>query len=97
MDRKKIAYFDSETVSLLRATLDDAWVRLRPEQQATTSRSILAEGMLKSAAKGERNPKRLRDAALTAVIALQREQAATQVERAFSTGLVEPSSDPYEG
>jgi hypothetical protein len=77
-------------VSLLRATLDDAWARLRPGQQATISRSILAEGMLKSAAKGERNPQRLRDAALMAVIALQREQAAMQVEKAFSTELIEP-------
>jgi hypothetical protein len=67
MDRKKPAYFDAETVSLLRATLDDTWARLRPEQQATTSRSVLAEGMLKSAATGERNPQRLRDAALMAV------------------------------
>jgi hypothetical protein len=54
--------FDPETVSLLRKTLDDTWERLRPEQQAMT----LAERILKSAAKGERNPERLRDAALTA-------------------------------
>jgi hypothetical protein len=42
--------FDPETVSLLRKTL----------------RTLLAERILKSAAKGERDPKRLRDAALTA-------------------------------
>jgi len=69
MHRKKAAYFDTETVSLLRATLDDAWASLRPEQRATTSQSILAEGILNLAAEGERDPKRLRDAALMAVAA----------------------------
>jgi hypothetical protein len=56
--------FDPETVSLLRSTLDDAWERLRPQQRALTSRTLLAERILKSAAKGERNPERLRDEAL---------------------------------
>lgn len=64
MDSKQPVSFDPETVSLLRETLDEAWRSLRPEQRATTSRTLLAEGILKLAAKGERNPKRLRDAAL---------------------------------
>jgi hypothetical protein len=34
-----------------------------------TSRTLLAEGILKSAAKGERNPERLRDAALASLAA----------------------------
>jgi hypothetical protein len=59
--------FDPETVSLLRKTLDDTWERLGPEQRAATSRTLLAEGILKSAAKGERNPERLRRAALTTI------------------------------
>jgi hypothetical protein len=53
----------------LRAILADAWACLEPEQQANTSQSILAEGILNSAAEGERDPKRLRDAALMAVAA----------------------------
>ena len=69
MDSKKPVRFDPETVSLLRETLDNAWGGLRPEQRAITSRTLLAEGILKSAAKGERNPERLRDAALSAVAA----------------------------
>ena len=70
MHRKEATYFDAETVSLLRATLDDAWSScLRAEQQAATSQSILAERILKLAAEGERNPQRLRDAALTAAVA----------------------------
>jgi hypothetical protein len=67
MDSKQPVYFDLETVALLRETLDDAWACLRPEQRATTSKTLLAEGILKSAANGERNPERLLDAALTVV------------------------------
>ena len=61
--------FDPETVTLLRETLDDAWASLRPEQQATMQKTALAERMLKSAAQGERNRERLRDAALIGLAA----------------------------
>jgi hypothetical protein len=57
-------YFDPETVAILRETLDDAWACLRREQQATMQKTALAERMLKSAAQGERDRDRLRDAAL---------------------------------
>ena len=67
MNSKQPVWLDPKTVSLLRETLDDAWDCLRPEQRAMTSRTLLAVGILKSAAQGERNPGRLRDAALTAV------------------------------
>src|SRR5262245_62179388 len=49
--RQRIS-FDPETVSLLRKTLDDAWNQLGPAQRAMTSRTLLAEHILKSAAKG---------------------------------------------
>jgi hypothetical protein len=67
MDQKEPVYFDLDTVALLRDTLDDAWACLPPEQRATTSRTLLAERILKSAAEGERDPERLLDAALDAV------------------------------
>jgi len=63
-DTKKPVKFDPETVTLLRETLQDAWPSLRPDQRARMSRTLLAEGILKSAAEGERDPERLRDAAL---------------------------------
>jgi hypothetical protein len=69
MHRREVANLNPETVSVLRAVLDDPWACLPPEQRATTSQSILAEGILKLAAEGERNPKCLRDAALMAVAA----------------------------
>jgi hypothetical protein len=60
----KPAYFDLETIALLRETLEDAWASLRPEQRAATVKTTLAERILKSAAQGERDPDRLLDAAL---------------------------------
>ena len=69
MDINEPVYFDLATVSLLRETLDNAWASLRPEQRAKTSRTLLAEGILKAAAKGERNPESLIDAALMASVA----------------------------
>jgi len=60
----KAVYFDPETVTLLRETLDDAWGRLSPELQTTMQKTELAERILKCAALGERDRKRLRAAAL---------------------------------
>jgi hypothetical protein len=60
-----IMYFDPHTVALLRTTLDRAWASLPLGQQAMTSRSILAERILRAAAQGERDPDRLRVLALT--------------------------------
>jgi len=62
------AYFDLDTVALMRDVLDEAWARLRPDQRATLSRTVLAEGILREAAKGERNPDRLIEAAREAVL-----------------------------
>jgi hypothetical protein len=55
-----LVYFDPDTVALLRTALDRAWDSLPASQQAVTSRSILAERILKAAAEGERDPDRLR-------------------------------------
>ena len=64
MDSGKQAYFDLETVALLRATLEEAWASVRFDKRATFSRSLLAERILKLAAEGERDPERLINAAL---------------------------------
>ena len=62
---KAAAHFDGETVALKKVALDEAWDRLPPKLQATMLKTTLAERILKSAADGERNRERLRDAALT--------------------------------
>jgi hypothetical protein len=61
MTRK--AFFDAETIALLRGVLDDAWSRL-PPGQTNVSRSLLTERILKAARNGERDPARLRTRAL---------------------------------
>ena len=68
-DTTRPVNFDRATVALLRETVEDAWVCLRPEQRATMSKTLLAERILKSAAAGERDPERLVNAALMAVVA----------------------------
>ena len=63
-DTGQSGMYDPETVALLKATAMEAWASLRPAQRARVSRSVLVAGLLKSAAQGERDPERLRDAAL---------------------------------
>ena len=54
---------DLKTVSILKEVLEDAWYSLSAEQQAMMSKTVLAERILMSAAKGERDPDRLLAAA----------------------------------
>ncbi len=60
----KPIYFDPDTLIVLTETLDGAWASLRPEQRAKMQKTMLAERILKCAAQGERNRRRLLDAAL---------------------------------
>ncbi|MGE5165910.1 MAG: hypothetical protein ACM3IH_18050 [Sphingobacteriales bacterium] len=55
---------DLKTVSVLKEVLEDAWYSLGAEQQARMSKTLLAERILMSAAKGERDRERLLAAAL---------------------------------
>jgi hypothetical protein len=66
---KPAAHFDAQTIALLKVALDEAWDRLPPKLQATMLKTTLAERILKSAAEGERNHERLREAALRDVAA----------------------------
>ena len=47
MNDNRPAYFDLETVALLREVLEAAWALLRPEQCATMLKTTLAERILK--------------------------------------------------
>jgi hypothetical protein len=57
---------DLKTVNVLNEVLEDAWYSLSPEQQAMMSKTMLAERILVSAAKGERDRERLLAVALEA-------------------------------
>ncbi len=60
--------FDPETVALMKAALDDAWMSLGSDQQTHASRSQLAERILREASRGERDPARLRASALNGFV-----------------------------
>jgi hypothetical protein len=66
---KEPVYFDPETVNALREILDEAWRCLPAEQQATMLKTTLAERILQTAAKGERNRERLLEVALRGLAA----------------------------
>jgi hypothetical protein len=55
---------DLKTVNVLKDVLEDAWYSLSTEQQAKMSKTTLAERILVSAAKGERDRERLLAVAL---------------------------------
>jgi hypothetical protein len=57
---------DLKTVMIVKEVLDDAWYSLSAEQQALMSKTTLAERILVSAAKGERDRGRLFAVALEA-------------------------------
>jgi hypothetical protein len=59
MVRNEGTVFDPETIDLMRSVLDAAWASLLPEQQASMSRTILAERILRAVARGKRDPARL--------------------------------------
>jgi hypothetical protein len=64
MTTKEPIQLDLKTVRIVKEVLDDAWYSLSPEQQAMMSKTVLAERILMSAAKGERNRQRLLAVAL---------------------------------
>jgi hypothetical protein len=64
MEDTHVAFFDPETVAMLREVLDDTWSCL-PAGQTNVPRSLLAERILKAAKSGERDRAKLRARAIT--------------------------------
>jgi hypothetical protein len=60
----KTVAFDPETVSLLSAVVDQAIAALPPHGRSQEQKTILASKLLSAASAGERDPVRLRAAAL---------------------------------
>jgi hypothetical protein len=52
-------HFSTETVKNMQVALDLAWSSLSPEQQAQSSKTLLATRVLDAAEAGERSPARL--------------------------------------
>jgi len=60
--------FDPETIEIMRTALDEAWVSLPPDARAGLHKTVLAEGILRAAAQGERDLAHLRSYALARII-----------------------------
>ena len=56
--------YDSDTVTLLRDILEDAWAGLTFSQRTQTPKSEIALRILRLAQRGERDPMRLRAGAI---------------------------------
>jgi hypothetical protein len=68
MNLSEGVHYDPETVILLRTALDAAWSSLVPTEQARRSKTEMAQRILRRAATGERDPDRLKAAALLMVV-----------------------------
>ena len=78
--------FDPETLATLEGVFDEAWVSIQAQRNGNITRAALAERILNLAVKGERNPARLLDGALS---------HATRLVKALEEGLRKtfPASD----
>jgi hypothetical protein len=57
-----------ETIELLQNVLDETWESLRPEERSRTSEEQIAIRLLDKARAGEKNPFRLRIAAIDGIV-----------------------------
>jgi hypothetical protein len=59
-----MAYYSPDTLVLLRTALDEAWNLLPDHRRSEVRKSELAQRILRRASEGERDPIKLRTAAL---------------------------------
>jgi hypothetical protein len=95
--------FDPKTLAILEGAFDEAWVSIQAQQNGNITRAALAERILNLAVKGERNPARLLDGALTQRYRTTVEQGShskedeerDRLEQALEVGLQDtfPASD----
>jgi hypothetical protein len=57
-----------ETIKLLQTVLDETWETLRPEERSRTSKKQIATRLFDKASAGERDPFRLRIAAVDGIV-----------------------------
>jgi hypothetical protein len=62
------ACYDPDTLTMLRGVLDEVWDGLPADRKARMPKSEMAQRILKRAADGERDPVRLKAAALLVAI-----------------------------
>ena len=57
-----------ETIKLLQTVLDETWESLRPEERSRTNKKQIAARLFEKARAGERDPLRLRIAAIDGIV-----------------------------
>jgi len=84
--------FDPETLAILEGVFDEAWVSIQAQWNGNITRAALAERILNLAVKGERNPARLLDGALSRS---KMDAERDRLEKALEEGFREtfPASD----
>src|ERR1700686_1495963 len=84
--------FDPEALAVLEGVFDEAWVSIQAQRNGNITRAALAERILTLAVKGERNPARLLDGALSRS---KTDVERDRLEKALEEGLREtfPASD----
>ena len=78
--------FDPETLAILEGVFDEAWVSIQAQRNGNITRAALAERILNLAVKGERNPARLLDGALSRS---KTDAERDRLEKALEEGLRE--------
>lgn len=68
--------FDRITITQLRVVFDSVWTALDRKRRAEISQTVLAERIVRAAARGERDPERLRLAALNGLLSQGEELAS---------------------
>jgi hypothetical protein len=72
--------YSNDEIALMKSVLDEAWETLPVEKRASVSLLDLAQNILRAAAKGERDPDRLKASALR--VNVIRGARPTQAQRA---------------
>jgi hypothetical protein len=95
--------FDPKTLAILEGVFGEAWASIQAQRNGNITRAAVAEGILNLAVKGERNPARLFDGALTQRYRTTFEQDShskedeerDRLEQALEVGLQDtfPASD----
>jgi hypothetical protein len=84
--------YDPETLNVLRGALDQAWALLPDERKAVTFKADMADRILKRAAEGERDPVKLRVAALIVPSMMTPEELPQRAAEVLREASARPNS-----
>jgi hypothetical protein len=91
--------FDPKTLSILEAAFDETWLTLKLNGNRKVRADELARCILRLATEGERDPVRLQDRALAALVPAiaWRDANPGLFPLSLTAGLAEPEQDAFQG